>query len=128
MKSAVSILLLCLYITYALRSILPYVEYSFNYDYISQELCINLDDDLSACKGTCYLNNQIKLFVGEQDSKQGIPLESRVEVKNITHTLANKVEINWVAFLLEDKYFVPKCRLNYSIVLELSTPPPQRFS
>lgn len=128
MKSSISIALLLLYATYALRSILPYLEYSINYDFISQELCINLDDDLSACNGKCYLNSQIKLFVGEQDSNQGVPLESRAEVKDVSHTFSSFRLSNQLLETERANYTVSNSRFRYNVILELTTPPPEKLS
>jgi len=127
MKSSVSIALLLLYVAYLFKGIFPYIEYELNYEYISEELCINLDDDLSACKGKCYLNSQIKLFVGDQNSDQGIPLESRAEVKISSHTFTNGIRMNKISDIKDSKYITFNTQLSYNVVLELVTPPPRQL-
>ncbi len=127
MKSSASIALLVLYVTYLSKGLLPYLEYQLNYEYISQELCINLDDDLSSCKGQCYLNSQLKLFVGDQNSEQEVPLESRTEVKIISHTISNSIELNHLFGLIDSEYILLNTRLRYDVILELVTPPPKQL-
>ena len=127
MKSSVSIALLLLYVAYLFKGLFPYIEYELNYEYISEELCINLDDDLSACKGKCYLNSQIKLFVGDQNSDQGIPLESRAEVKISSHTFTNGIRMNKISDIKDSKYITFNTQLSYNVVLELVTPPPRQL-
>ena len=128
MKSRISIALLIFYITFSFRAVIPYVEYIMNYQYISEELCINLDDDLSSCAGSCYVNSQIQLLVGQEDSNQGLPLESRTEIKNIFYTLFNINKISRGISVIDMKHFVPYSNVEYSVLLELLTPPPKQFS
>lgn len=59
MKSIFSIFLLTLYLSTIFSSFIPYVEYVFNYDYISKVLCINKEEPKKNCNGKCYLKKQI---------------------------------------------------------------------
>jgi len=127
MKSSVSIALLLLYVAYLFKGLFPYIEYELNYEYISEELCINLEDDLSACKGKCYLNSQIKLFVGDQNSEQGAPLESRAEVKVNSHTLANSIKLSLNSDCIESEFLIVDTHLRNNVILELETPPPKQL-
>ena len=128
MKSSISIALLIFYITFTFRAIIPYIEYSINYQYISEELCINLDDDLSSCAGSCYVNSQIKLLVGHEDSNQGLPLESRTEIKDIFYTLFNIDKLSRNMSAMDSEHCVLYSSEEYSVLLELLTPPPKQFS
>ncbi len=127
MKSSVSIAILILYVAYLCKGLFPYIEYELNYDYISEELCINLDDDLSSCKGQCYLNSQLKFFVGDQNSEQEVPLESRAEVKILSHTISDSIKLNPLSESIESEYILLNTHLRYDVILELVTPPPRQL-
>lgn len=43
-----------------LRPMLPYLEYSLNRDYIKTMLCIDKDEPMSMCEGSCYLDKRIQ--------------------------------------------------------------------
>ena len=128
MKSSISITLLIFYITFSFRAIIPYIEYSINYLYISEELCINLDDDLSSCAGSCYVNSQIKLLVGQDDSNQGLPLESRSEVKDMFYILFSISKLIQSINAIDAKHNVLYTSIEYFVLLELLTPPPKQFT
>lgn len=66
MKKIISILFLTIYLSAIFNSILPYVDYLINYDYISTVLCINKDKPKLNCKGKCHLKNQVKLSIEKQ--------------------------------------------------------------
>ena len=128
MKSSISIALLILYITFSFRAIIPYIEYSLNYQYISEELCLNLDDDLSSCAGSCYVNSQIKLLVGQGDSNQGLPLEARSEIKDMFYMLFNISKLSRNINVIDAKHNVLYTSIKYFVLLELLTPPPKQFT
>lgn len=45
---------------YLLRPVMPYVDYTFNKDYISKNLCINKNIPGNCCQGKCYLDKQLQ--------------------------------------------------------------------
>ena len=128
MKSSISIALLIFYITFSFRAVIPYVEYIIDYQYISEELCINLDDDLSSCAGSCYVNSQIKLLVGQDDSNRGIPLESRSEIKDILYMLCTTTKLSRSISAIDAEHNVIYTSIEYSVLLELLIPPPKQFT
>ena len=54
--------ILCLFVLffYLIRPVLPFIEYSINKEYISQNLCIKKNIPGNCCQGKCYLLEQIK--------------------------------------------------------------------
>jgi hypothetical protein len=42
-----------------LKPVMPVIEYVFNYDYITAELCENKDKPLMRCNGKCYLMKEL---------------------------------------------------------------------
>lgn len=59
MKQFGSLILLSLFCFSILRSLVPYVEYYANYDYIANVLCINKDEPEMQCNGKCHLQNEL---------------------------------------------------------------------
>lgn len=41
------------------QPLFPIVEYVFNYEYISKELCINKETPIIGCNGKCYLMSEL---------------------------------------------------------------------
>ncbi len=60
MKRIVAISFVLFYMTAMLRPMLPYIEYSLNKEYIKTVLCINKDEPMSMCEGSCYLKKRIQ--------------------------------------------------------------------
>ena len=40
---------------FAFKSVLPFVEYYLNYDYIVAELCEQKEEENNTCNGQCHL-------------------------------------------------------------------------
>lgn len=59
MRKLVLIGLLGLYFLAMLKPIMPYIDYAINFDYISTELCENLDKPELKCLGKCHLSQEI---------------------------------------------------------------------
>lgn len=77
MKKGLSIFFLTLYFITVFSSLLPYLEYAVNYDYISTVLCINKDKPESTCKGKCHLNKKVAETVEAQipdQENESVPL------------------------------------------------------
>ena len=60
MKRTVAISFVIFYMMAVLRPMLPYLEYSLNKDYIKTVLCIDKDEPMSMCEGSCYLDKRIQ--------------------------------------------------------------------
>jgi len=67
-KRTVAISFVIFYMMAVLRPMLPYLEYSLNRDYIKTMLCIDKDEPMSMCEGSCYLDKRIQ---EESDKNQG---------------------------------------------------------
>jgi hypothetical protein len=73
------IILLALFIL--TKPFYPLVEYVVNYDYISQELCVNKEIPVMACNGKCYLMSQL---AKSSDSDLQKPItDKKIEVKQV---------------------------------------------
>lgn len=60
MKTQYAYFFILLYATALIRPIIPVIEYSINFDYISKVLCINKDEPELECAGKCQLAKEIK--------------------------------------------------------------------
>ena len=63
-----SIFYLIIILFYLLRPVMPYVDYTFNKEYISKNFCINKDIPGNCCHGKCYLNKQLQKNTLSNDS------------------------------------------------------------
>ena len=69
-------LLLVIAIVICIKPIFPFMEYAFNYDYISKVLCINKDKPELNCNGKCYLMSKLaEESKSKEDNNKSIPLE-----------------------------------------------------
>lgn len=57
-------------VLYLFRPVLPFLEYSVNKAYISENLCINRNVPGECCKGKCYLHEQLKKYSDTTDSEK----------------------------------------------------------
>lgn len=94
-----SVILLCA--TLFLRSLVPFIDYAVNYDYIVSELCENKDDVEMACNGKCHLMKQIVKTSEDSDSKSPLKQSSEKEVLTF-YVLAD------FSFLRADQFFFLK--------------------
>ncbi|RLD22446.1 MAG: hypothetical protein DRI71_07500 [Bacteroidetes bacterium] len=101
------------------------MEYYVNYEYISEVLCINKDEPMTMCKGSCYLAEQIDLFEGNQNSGEGIPIENKVETKAYTYLAPEKIALNSLHSDILGSYLISGKQITYIAFLEVITPPPE---
>jgi len=60
MRTKIAIGILIVFCFSEIRPVLPFLEYCFNYEYISEVLCINKNKPVATCNGKCYLSLQLK--------------------------------------------------------------------
>lgn len=62
------------------RPVIPILDYLYNYDYISQELCENKEKSFLQCNGACYVTQEMKnadlLVTDENSSKSAITIRN----------------------------------------------------
>jgi hypothetical protein len=61
--------LLLIYLFGSFQPVLPLIDYLVNYDYIVENLCEQRNELENLCMGSCYLNEQLKEKILEQQSK-----------------------------------------------------------
>ena len=70
MKRLLSTFLLSLFCFSTIRPVVPFFEYAFNYEYISEVLCINKINVPLKCNGKCYLKDQLTSVNKQSESKE----------------------------------------------------------
>ncbi|WP_340202311.1 hypothetical protein [Ascidiimonas sp. W6] len=124
MKKAISYLLIILFANSILRPALPYMEYFFNYEYISTILCINKEEPTLNCDGKCYLMTQLaKATEEKKPENQSIPSIEFEKFPVFIHYL-NKMEISHNLFHTNTKNWNYKI-LEKSDLDKPNTPPPK---
>ena len=73
MRSKIAIGILIIFCFSEVRPLFPFLEYSVNYEYISEVLCINKEKPMSTCNGKCYLNQQLKEVRESDKQNKNIP-------------------------------------------------------
>lgn len=81
MRVTVSTILITAILSYQLSSLLVYMSFKINQEYIAKNLCVEKDVEGSTCKGCC----QLKKKIHEQEEQQ----------KNMPVPVDNKSEINF---------------------------------
>jgi|TARA_B110000977_G_scaffold140404_1_gene178256 hypothetical protein len=120
-KIAIGILIVFCFIE--IRSLLPYLDYFVNYEYISEVLCINKEKPMSTCNGKCYLSQQLK--EAQQTEKQDKKIPT-VEQERIPMIVYNS-ELPKLLIIVSEakKYFQFYQFLIKDLSISPPTPPPK---
>ena len=122
MKNTVKIfssILFVVYISFVFRIVFPLIDYTINYKYITEELCIERDNPDNNCHGSCYLSSEIEREVNPSSEEKTVVLDF--------------VKIPLLVFSFNNNYFPKTLSIKYlsiqSNILKNSpkpiTPPPQ---
>ena len=112
----VFILIFCI----GFRPLVPLLEYSVNYEYISTELCENKDKPELHCNGKCHLKKQIEKNAKEESKKENqinkiklvdlffknedsIPIKYLLKFKKSYHSMYE----NNYSFTFQNSFFKP---------------------
>ncbi|MEE9429454.1 MAG: hypothetical protein V3V16_00330 [Melioribacteraceae bacterium] len=102
-----SIFFLILYTSFALRIVIPFIDYSINYTFITEELCEEKDNLVNECHGKCHLAKEIKKQVDPQNENgEKIVIIDFVKVPHLISTdknqyIKNPIEIKFVHLSLK---------------------------
>ena len=101
----------------------PWLEYVWNYDYISQVLCINKEVVEQSCNGKCFL--MARLAQAEEDNASPNKRVPKNELEKTPFMLNDSVLVVPVKIpYLQNIFFEIKRRFPEVFVIPL-TPPPQ---
>ena len=123
MKPKIAIGILIVFCFIEIRSLLPYLDYFVNYEYISEVLCINKEKPMSTCNGKCYLSQQLK--EAQQTEKQDKKIPT-VEQERIPMIVYNS-ELPKLLIIVSEakKYFQFYQFLIKDLSISPPTPPPK---
>ena len=93
MKILTSLLFLFLYTFSIFRPLVPYLDYYFNYDYITKVLCINKDKPEKRCNGKCHLAMELKKTNDDIPQSQQTP-RAGLEQTKLSEALLNFLDNN----------------------------------
>ncbi|KAB5491471.1 hypothetical protein [Flagellimonas sp.] len=113
-----------LFIIHSFKPIVPYVEYAFNYDYISTVLCVNKEKPKLNCDGKCYLAKMLAESETNNPEK-GIPV-AQLDLLFIPLYFQEALHVAFANFQgnHEKKNFViPNNEYSYSFSQHLLKPP-----
>lgn len=101
---------------------IPVFNYIANYEYISQELCENLDKPELECNGKCYLIKQTRALQEDQEEKEAVI----AEVLNLQYTTSEAFSYELLNFIgVERDNTFSYSEKEYSVLSEQITPPPK---
>ena len=121
-------ILIILFIVHSFKPIVPYVEYAFNYDYISTVLCVNKEKPKLNCNGKCYLAKML----AESESngpEKGVPA-AQLDLLFIPLYFQEAAAISLSSEVKEYRVAnIAFLKSNYAIILtDLPLKPPVPFS
>ena len=120
MLRLVAVGFLLLYLVSMLKPVLPYVEYTINYEYISEVLCENKELPELECNGKCHLAKQFE-NAGKKEQKK--PFSALLKMDNYPVTPITEEAVIAVRFT----HIAPRsvCKLNARLSLDdIFHPPP----
>ena len=79
-------------VSYIVRPIIPYVQYTVFQDYIAENLCVNKDIPNNCCQGKCYLEKEAKKASQTTDSENRTP-KRKVQIKELNEYLISHFDI-----------------------------------
>lgn len=82
MKYIISIFMI---IQMTIRPILPFIDYTVNYDYITKELCENRMKPELMCNGKCYLSKELS-----KTQEQGNKSSQKISLNSIDIFIVNE--------------------------------------
>jgi len=121
------IIILCeLCLMLALRPVFPFLEYALNYDYISENLCINRDKPESHCKGKCHLKKRLQEVNGGKTSS-GHTSAPAYSVKEHSPGIVEIIDLQFFRRNNQKNHFFFYSYSSKEFFSSLLTPPPKAF-
>ena len=103
-KQSISVFLICIFCFSIIRPVFPCFQYFFNFQYVSEVLCINQDDIELECHGKCYLSEELSDTSDEQDKNNDrLP---NIEFDKTSKIYPDKVDVSINYFALTHKCII----------------------
>lgn len=71
-KLTISLILVVMTLNY-LRIVGPFFDYVINYDYIVTELCVEKDEPVNDCCGSCVVSDNLATVIEDEQDEDSIP-------------------------------------------------------
>ncbi|MBK7867524.1 MAG: hypothetical protein IPJ75_11395 [Ignavibacteriales bacterium] len=75
-KFTISLILVVMTLNY-LRIVGPFFDYALNYDYIVSELCVEKDEPVNDCCGSCVVSDNLTTIIEDEQEDASIPGSSQ---------------------------------------------------
>ncbi len=75
-KLTISLILVVMTMNY-LRIVGPFFDYVINYDYIVTELCVEKDEPVNDCCGSCVVSENLTTIIEDEQDDASIPEKSQ---------------------------------------------------
>jgi hypothetical protein len=79
-KLTISLILVVMTLNY-LRIVGPFFDYAINYDYIVSELCVEKDEPVNDCCGSCVVSENLSTVI--EDEKEDATIPGRNQQKSV---------------------------------------------
>lgn len=107
-----------------LSSIMVFVDFAMNQDYIAKELCEKKNVVKSDCNGKCYIAKQLKAQQEQDQNKQSSHTFQKVEVLFFHDSLNEDLNFNVISFLSSKTYTYIK-RIYFEEIIDRIFHPPK---
>jgi hypothetical protein len=104
MRSALSIILLTLYMVVAFRAHITMVNFYLQRDAIADAYCINLDSEITTCRGACYLQSELREALQAPQPEQA--LSPQPNNFSLLHLFAEVVYAHFTKAVYRHVFFV----------------------
>ncbi len=118
----ISLFFFLVYTSYVFRIVFPLIEYTVNYNYITEELCVEKDNPDNNCHGSCYLSKQIEREVNPVRKDKTVIIDF-VKIPHLLYVY--DIDISPRNFALNYITYQDKL-INY--LIKPLTPPPEFIS
>jgi hypothetical protein len=104
---------------FTFKSMLPFVEYYLNYDYIVAELCEQKEEENNACNGQCHLAKKI-----QDTTDSEAPSENKsIHIIDFCESIKS-IDFGFACHLTEKKSILYQKSILSKIHLDVPFPPP----
>lgn len=102
------VVLCALFLFSSLRSLIPWVDYAINYEYIAGELCVNKDHPELQCNGKCHLTKELaEVNQSSSENEQQFP---QIDAEELIHHVLPIKEIS----------VIPEVRVRIAILFRVT--------
>jgi len=109
-----------------LRIVGPFFDYAINYEYIVTELCVEKDEVVNDCCGSCVVSENLNTVIEEEQQDASIPGKNEQKsIKELMPHFLSGIQIpnSNLAFSVTDYFYIDKYPAKQES--KPDTPPPR---